>query len=141
MIAVVSTMMAASSVALPPGGPLHNHFNASHTFKPGDFTIRAPQDDIPECALPCIRAAIRKATKCDGTDLTCACKSAHRVSVAGRTCVVKACGFKTVKSMCHLSSSSSSSSRSATSAAATTSSFYSFTLPFDWMTLLTYMLF
>ncbi|PHH82258.1 hypothetical protein CDD83_3322 [Cordyceps sp. RAO-2017] len=51
-------------------------------------------NDVPQCAQPCLADSIRKVTKCQPTDLNCACKPDNFAKVRGdaASCVIGKCG-------------------------------------------------
>ncbi|OAR01703.1 hypothetical protein LLEC1_07964 [Akanthomyces lecanii] len=70
--------------------------NGTAPAVPGNNTAPAlPKiDNMPECALPCIGAAIAKATNCTVTDTPCLCANGKKIATAGQGCVLKKCGIK-----------------------------------------------
>lgn len=54
---------------------------------------------IPECARPCIEAAISKSSKCGATDYKCICNNVDEVVAGATTCVLEECGNAVAISM------------------------------------------
>lgn len=105
--AMVFTIMASSSSALPP--PTRIYVNATGPYMLPNVTVEAREEtDVPSCSVPCIQNAIEKVTECHVTDYACACKYHSEVTAAATSCVVGSCGLRKAISMNYLSSPFSS---------------------------------
>ena len=51
---------------------------------------------LPDCAAPCVKLAVSKATKCSFEDAKCVCDpaNAQKIKQAGSKCVLDKCGAK-----------------------------------------------
>ncbi|KAH8879569.1 CFEM-domain-containing protein, partial [Thozetella sp. PMI_491] len=56
------------------------------------FTSAQSLSDIPQCAQPCITAAIKSSTTCGETDYKCACQNEDKLVAGATSCVISACG-------------------------------------------------
>ncbi|KAK4614113.1 hypothetical protein CLAFUW4_08868 [Fulvia fulva] len=50
-------------------------------------------DNVPVCAVQCIKDAIKSATTCAETDVPCACEEKDAIQAAGTSCVISSCGL------------------------------------------------
>lgn len=57
-------------------------------------TPPAEEIKMPECAVPCIEAAVKEATDCPSAqDVACVCANMGKVIDAGKGCVLTNCGL------------------------------------------------
>lgn len=53
-----------------------------------------PRDEVPQCALPCLDAAVKESTSCGADDFACICNNFGALAANANllTCTSKACG-------------------------------------------------